>query len=112
MVDWGCERDQNSVAEAKSLRVGTCARQRLNKDLELTESEGVLSATKTLEDSFDGIPGKKRGNVWAVSKTISALQTGTNHILHFMSIYYGDEVLFKTRRIILRLRWRQTLGPA
>lgn len=67
----------------------------------MTASQDVLSAVKTLVDPLNGIAAMKRANVWAVLKKLAAVQTFPKHVLHFMTMYYKEERLFKNDVIFL-----------
>lgn len=74
-------------------------RQLLNNYSNMTASEVVLSAIKTLDDALDGIAKKKWVNFWAVFIKLGAVQTFSKQILtsalKTSSMYYKDRGLFK-----------------
>lgn len=91
----GCVSDQKCVALVMSSVADTFSRQLLNKGSDLTASEHVMSAARTLVDALERIAAKNRADVWAVPEKLAYVQSFPKHILNFMSMCFKDERLFK-----------------
>lgn len=76
------------MVEAVSASKESFARKLMDKNSDLTASDNVLSAARTLVDAGNGIAKMKGAGVWAVPKQIVAVQMLPKHILPFISIYY------------------------
>lgn len=102
------ERDQNYVVEVVPSLAETFTRQLCCKDSDLIASEEIISALKILVEALDGNKVRKRADVWADPKKLVRVQMLLNHILHFLSMYDKDELLFEKCRNIPMLQWGPT----